>query len=395
MSIRHGPGLTGRFGKALATTSLVAFAVAALLSGTDRKSALFPNAPSMVGWPYDTGAARSKAILAFVKTGPASAIDNARRSIVSDPIAAQTISVLARAQLYAGQLESAHRTFSVTAQLGWRDSLTQLYWMDQALQAGDVKVAAERLDALLRQSPDDENRDKYLAIITATPEGRSAVAERLKLSPNWSPVFATYVGNLPLDQLSQRVDVMRRTGPRIWECASTEALSQRLIGSSMFAEAQAVWQLNCPKSDSLVFDGDFERIDLTKPSSGFNWVLSDRGDVDISLTEDQPRHRILNIDVKAAVSQPVLRQLVILKPGQYRLTWRAPGITQEQARIVRASLSCGSGRDEAANGQRVPEQADTYGIDFNVDEQCPARHLTFWIDSRSSARISHVALNRL
>ncbi len=395
MPAKIASGTAGPIGKALAIFGLVAFVVAALLSGSDRQSRLFPNAPSLVGWPYDTGAARSKAIMAFVQTGPASAIGYARRSIVSDPISAQTVSILARAQLYAGQLAPAQKTFAVTSQMGWRDALTQLYWMDQALQVDDVKVAAQRLDALLRQTPDDENRDKFLAVISATPEGRHAISERLKLLPNWAPVYATYIGNLPPDQLSQRVDVMLRTGSGIWDCASTEDLAQKLILSNMYAEAQAVWHLNCPNSRSYVYDGEFERVDLTKPSSGFNWVLSDRGDVDIALAEDRPGQRILTIDVKAAVSVPVLRQTLILTPGNYRLTWQTPGVSKDQARALRVSLSCGSGRDEAANGEPDPTRGETYSADFTVDSECPAHLLTFWLDARSSARIANVALNRL
>lgn len=393
MSDQIAPGSAPRIGKAMAVLGLLAFAAAALLSGSDRQSRLFPNAPSLIGWPYDTGAARSRAILAFVKTGPASAIRYAQRAIISDPISAQAISILGRAHLYSGQLAPAQKAFTVSGQLGWRDAMTQLYWMDQAMQVGDVKVASERLDALLRQSPDAEYRDKFLGIISATPEGRSAISDRLKLSPNWATAYATYVGNLPLDQLSQRVDVMQRTGTGIWDCASTEALTQRLMTASMFDAAKAVWHLNCPASKSLVYDGGFEQIDLTKPSTGFNWLLSDRGDVDIALLQDQPGQRALAFEVKAAMSLPVLRQSIILTPGQYRLTWQMPSIGLNQARAVRASLSCGSGREQAANGQPDPKQAETYSLDFSVDAQCPVLQLTFWVDARSSARISNVVLN--
>ena len=188
----NAPGILGYMRKVAAGFGLLGLAVATLLSGSDRQSREFPNAPSVVGWPYDTGAARAKAAMAFVKTGPASAIGHAKRAVLSDPLSAQAVSILGRAQFYAQQFPEARTTFLVAGQLGWRDAMTQIYWLDQALQDKDYKVAAQRLDALLRQSPDDENRDRFLAIVAQTPEGRSALAERLKLSPGWSGRFAGF-----------------------------------------------------------------------------------------------------------------------------------------------------------------------------------------------------------
>lgn len=167
----------GRVRAGVAVGGLMLLVVAALLSGSDRQSRDFPNSPSFVGWPYDTGAARAKAAQFFIRSGPASAIGYARRAIVSDPVSAQAVSILARAELYSGHPLQARKAFQVSGQLGWRDAMTQIYWLDQALQDNNFRVAAERLDALLRQTPDDENRERFIAAVTATPEGRSALAE--------------------------------------------------------------------------------------------------------------------------------------------------------------------------------------------------------------------------
>ncbi|MEI6641216.1 MAG: hypothetical protein WCL10_04215 [Novosphingobium sp.] len=382
-------------GKSIAVTGLVLLAALSVLSGSDRQSRDFPASPSFIGWPYDTGGARARAIMALVKTGPASAIALARRSILSDPISAPAVSILGRSQLYAAQLPEAHKTFMVAGQLGWRDSMTQIYWLDQAIQAADYRVAAERLDALLRQFPNDENGSKLLALVSAAPEGRDALAARLKLKPAWAESYVTDVKNLPNDQLLQRVDVIRRSGPGNWACRQTSSFAQQLINSQNLDEAQQVWRMGCPSSTSEVYDGGFEQLDTTRPTTGFDWVLSNRGDAEISLVQDPFGHNVLAVEVSATIALPIVRQLVVLKPGSYRLTWRTPDTGATEAQALRVALSCGHDYADAVPGSAVPGRAPTFTHDFVVDGRCPARQLIFWLAPRGRVRLDDIALERI
>ena len=379
-------------GRALATLGLVLLAVAALLSGTDRTSREFPSSPSLVGWPYDTGAARAHAILAFVQKGPASALGYARRSVLSDPISIQTMSILGRSQLYSGHLQEAYRTMQVAGQLGWRDELTQIYWMDQALQAGDLKVAAQRLDALLRQSPNNENLNTFLAAVSASPEGRAAIAERLKLRPGWTINFAIGLKDLSSDQLLQRVDIMRRTGRGVWDCPTTEYIAQQLIDSNNVDLAQAVWRQNCLNSGALVYDGSFDHLDTTKTASGFAWQLTSSGDVDIQPIQTVGGSQHLGILVSAPRTLPVLSQLIVLEPGQYKLSWDMPGADQVAATALRVALSCQSNLAEALTGKPDPGRAGRFSLDFAVDQSCAARKLMFWLAPKVQVHLDNIAL---
>lgn len=385
-------GLLGRVKALGGGLGLLLLAAAALLSGTDRQSRDFPSSPSFVGWPYDTGAARSKAALAFVRSGPASAVGYARRAILSDPVAAQAVSILGRAELYSQQLPEARKAFQVSGQLGWRDAMTQIYWLDQALQDGDHRVAAERLDALLRQAPDDENRDRFLAAVAATPEGRAALAERLKLAPPWALQMVLYLKDLPSEALLQRVDLMRRTGKGVWDCASTEVLAQKLISLNLYDQAQDVWALNCGSAGSLVYDGGFEKFDMLKPAAGFAWQMSDRGDVEIAVVKDAGGRQSLDLQVNAARSLAVARQLIVLRPGRYRLTWRTPGTPIAQARQMQVSLACTLDLSQAVAGNAVSGKADTWSQDFAVDAQCPARQLAFWLAPHAEVHLDDISL---
>lgn len=378
--------------KAASVTALAGLVVAALLSGSDRQSRDFPSSPSYLGWPYDTGAARAKATLAFVRSGPASAIGFAGRSILSDPISAQAVSILGRSRLYAQQLSEARKAFQVSGQLGWRDTMTQIYWLDQALQAGDYRIAAERLDALLRQAPDDENRDRFIAAVAATPEGRAAVAERLKLAPAWARTMVIQVSELPPEQLLQRVDLMRRTGRGVWDCPVSEGIAQKLITLGMLHEAQSVWQLSCETSGALVYDGGFEQLDTLNPTTAFDWQVSTQGDADIAITADKANNHRLSVETTASVTRPIVRQLVVLKPGLYRLAWRMPQIDRSQARAIKVSLTCKPDLSRATAGTAVAGKRDTWSVDFTVDNECPARHLVFWLEPHVSINLDDVSL---
>lgn len=381
-----------RIGQVAAAVGLIALAIASFLSGTDRVSRDFPNSPGVVGWPYDTGAARTRAILALVQKGPASSLGYARRAILSDPISAQAVSVLGRAQLYAGQSAEAHKTFEVSGQMGWRDGMTQIYWLDQAMQAGDLKVAAERLDALLRQAPNDENRDRFLAVVSASPEGRAAIAERLKLSPAWAEPYATSLNDLPLEQVVQRVDVIRHTGRGVWSCPATEAITQKLIEAEMLDVAQSVWRQNCATSSSLVYDGSFDQLDTTKASSGFAWQLTNSGDIDVQLASTSDGGHKLDIDVAATRTMPILSQLIVLRPGNYRLTWRMPDTPQINSRALKVSLGCKRNLADAVVGEPDSKVKETYSLTFTVDDACTARQLIFWLAPNSPIHMDDIAL---
>ncbi|WP_171955457.1 hypothetical protein [Novosphingobium sp. NDB2Meth1] len=269
--------------------------------------------------------------------------------------------------------------------------MTQIYWLDQALQDENYKVAAERLDALLRQAPTDENRDRLLAAVAATEAGRNALSDRLKLSPAWGRTIVTTVSDLPADQVLQRTDLMRRTGKGVWDCPTSELITQRLIKLDMIPEAQAVWQLNCETSGALIYDGGFDHLDTLREATAFDWKLSNRGDAEITIVGDAG-HRSLALEVTGSASLPIVQQTVVLKPGRYQLRWRTPGTDPSQARALQVSLACDADLGKALAGQAIDRQPGVWRQEFVVNDQCEVRFLTFWLAPRAPVRLDDVSL---
>ena len=373
---------------------IITIGIASLVSGTDRISSDFPRSPSIEGWPYDVGAARSRAELALVGTGPASAMPHAKRAILSDPLDTNIVGLLGRSRLLAGDRAAAEAAFRVSGQLGWHDPLTQMYWMDQALILGDTRVAAERLDAVLRLVPNIENRDTLISILIQTPDGRTELAKRLKLAPPWLGVFVNTLKDVPANQVIARAEVLRLAGPGILECNRSSNIVDRLISANQLQPALAIWRTNCLSHASLVYDGAFDKFDPSRSATGFDWQVSSRGDVDVGMEEPVPGIHNLQLAVNAANTLPVLRQVVALTPGRYRLSWQMPGTSPTAALAMSSSLDCSPNLGTARAGQRT-NASDGYSLVFVVDAACSSRQLIFWLAPKASVKIANVELKSL
>ena len=172
-------------------------------------------------------------------------------------------------------------------------------------------------------------------------------------------------------------------------------MAQKLIDVGMLDQAQSLWRLNCAPSGSLVYDGGFDAFDTLKASSAFDWQISSRGDADIAPKQDLDGNRSLALEVNATISLPVIRQLVVLRPGRYRLTWRTPGTTARQAQALRASLSCKPDLGRAVTGTAVPGKPETWSGELDVGGECPALSLVFWLEPRVPVQIDDVVLEPL
>lgn len=137
------PGLVG----------IAIFALAALASGLDRISEYRPDGATAVPPPFRVNAARVLAGRALAANRLVEATEQARHAVRRDPADARSAGLLGSALLVSGDAAGAERAFTVSAAMGWREPATQLYWMSVALEQGDLEVASQRLDALLRQLP--------------------------------------------------------------------------------------------------------------------------------------------------------------------------------------------------------------------------------------------------
>lgn len=238
--------------RAIASVFAVVYLALALVSGADRSAATkagkavrFPRALAV----ESLGLAGDNAI-SEARYDDALAI--ARRAVARAPIEPTSTALLGAAWLGKGDDAQARAAFTVAGRLGWRVPLTQAYWMRMALDAGDTRVAALRLDALLRQNPALLGNDQALAPIEASPAGRSALAARLATRPPWLPAYVNDHGEAGHDAMLRRASVLlnlaaRRpagVGVRLG-CDVIRPAAVRLMVLNEPELARSLWRAHC------------------------------------------------------------------------------------------------------------------------------------------------------
>lgn len=240
---------------------MVLFAIAATGSGMDRIIAETPSvSPAAGGVPAlfaDASLRRAAAIELAAGRFPAAA-QLARRATIRSPLEPASTALLGAAWLGEGRIAAADSAFRVSGQLGWRDTVTQTYWMQVALLGGDYAVAAQRLDAMLRREPAQAGRPELLAPFESSAAGRAMLVGRLAQRPGWLPVYFNPTGVLGPAQLAQRAQVaalLSKDTPL--GCGGISPLVRRLITEDAVTPAHDLWQQHCaPARGAIISDPD-------------------------------------------------------------------------------------------------------------------------------------------
>ncbi len=354
----------------------IAYGAAATVSGVDREVKFRPTWARVLPNGLAVKALLTKTQTALARHEPG-ALDLARAAVARAPLDPTGPALLGSALLAAGQPAEADRAFRVAGQMGWRVAFTQAYWFQQGLLQGDVRVAAIRLDALLRQSPDLMHNAALMAPLEATPEGRGAMVQQLLGQPDWLEAYAGDVADLPQAGMLARAQVLTQLAQRgvVAGCETISPAVERLIALGNLAEANALWSGHCVRGPAtLLYDGDFSHASLLQTRS-FAWTFIGQDDAGVMLSARTtgPGQRII-AQSSAGDTRMLLRQLVFAAPGHYLLRWRASGDDGRASNRFVAAFACSPATDDWQNGQWDPA-SHHYTLALTMDAACPARWL--------------------
>jgi hypothetical protein len=371
-----------------------AILVVALLCVASALNRAAPSNPSASRVLADAGfgdvAASRQALLALQRADLRAAETFAKQSVSASPMRQQNLGILGTAMHARGDPMGAQAIFLAANQLGWRDALTQSYWFDWALKAGDVGQAAMRADALLRTGSMTDQILDILPLLDEAPGGRTVMATRLANDPPWSRAYIRRTASLDPDTLASRTFILNRASKAGFkaDCVAVGETSRDLVARGMGNAAAGLWFPLCrPDQDARkgIIDGGFEQAQAT-PVTPFGWQLIRNGAVDVRVVDAPPpgTGKALYVESTSPLQEPVARQFTLLRPGSYRLTWGATGSGASGSGQV--SVACLPSRTGLPQTKVIALGNNRFASDFSVPgEACGGQWITITTEAKSDA----------
>lgn len=171
---------------------LLAIAFVAVGVHLDRETIKTPGLAAAVPEPFRASAQRRIAASALANGEAEAALAEAQKLVLRRPLPAEHISLLAQAQVAAGDAMQGTMTIQYAAQRGWRDPLAQEALLRLAIDAGDSDTAAQRYTALfLRRDTEDALLEELGALVFAESESeaRSTLVGIVSEGDRWHNQF--------------------------------------------------------------------------------------------------------------------------------------------------------------------------------------------------------------
>lgn len=322
-----------------------------------------------------------------------SAVAAAKSALETNPLSVASWRVLGYAADLQGDQKAARRLITTAERMSRRDSLTQLWLIEDAVRRDDIPGAMQHYDAALRTSR--SSRDLLLPILvraTDDPIIRLNVAHKLASNPPWRDEFIIrFAAEAPSGpvaaDLLQRI---KRTGdvPISPELA---LLVQRLAEQGEVGSAYRIYQVlsASDEANGFVRNGDFERENPLPP---FDWSISDADGVTASQANDR-----LEISAASDAGGKAASQRLILRPGGYRLAALIGYEPGDQPASIEISVTCATGARSRLGAATVRATAPARAVDlpFTVPASCSSQSLDIGVRSETQPGGSMAWVDRL
>ncbi|WP_114521334.1 hypothetical protein [Altererythrobacter sp. ZODW24] len=358
---------TSRLGRIGAVTLVAAFLCGSIGSGLDRIGTKSAGAMSAVPKLFADASLGSAALRHIANEQYAEAEATASAAVRRSPLEPARSGALGTARLALGKRGPADQAFRVSGGLGWHDPLTQLYWLQVALDRGEYDIAAERLDALMRDNPAEARRPELFAGLSATAAGQRALASRLKAAPSWRDAYFLPAAETPVSELRARAAVLRQLDDKpVLGCKAGAPLADRMVRSGEPALGASIWREQCPEADDgLLFDPGLSRAGVRRLSP-FAWVKYGDGVSD-------SHNGGVTLDTAVSFTRRFASQLIVLEPGNYTLAWSAADESGEPSDRIVAAFGCTADTPVQLTSER--RAGTKYQAEISVTAACSSQYL--------------------
>ncbi len=221
-------------------------AVVTVFAQLDRSTRFTPSYSVLVPQAFAGFAAERTAQRAVLAQEGEASLAAARALVAARPVPAEHLTLLAQAQIQAGQNDAAIATLEAATKRGWRDPLAQMAAAQAALADGAHEAAALRLNALFATGLVPDQSAAGLAILLTSEGGREAFAQRLAGEGRWQDALLNRVRNeiAPAD-LAPTLALAQEQGAEL-SCGVLQRIADQYSEAGLIAEAQMVDPGACP-----------------------------------------------------------------------------------------------------------------------------------------------------
>ena len=291
-----------------------------------------------------------------------------------DPPAVQAAATLGyQAQLH-GDTVLARHWLDYAQRLSRRDSLTQLWFIENAIAHRAIPEALHHYDIALRTTKTAPNLlFPILASAVSEPAVRASLVNVLVHRPPWSDLFLRFAADNAdprgIADLYRRLIAHGVAPPR----EAARIAIQRLVDETALDDAWALYTAIHPNADRRrsrdpVFTADSSAASL------FDWVLVNDDSITTSIQRG-PRGGAFNFAVPSGIGGVMLRQTQWLPTGQYRLEGHSNGLDQPTRALPYWTLSCTDGRPLGQVATTATAQGGRFAGTFVVPADCPVQIL--------------------
>jgi hypothetical protein len=250
----------------------------------------------------------------------------AKASLNKSPVESRGASLLALVRFRQGRLDDGADLMRAAIGLSHRDDDADRWAYFQALQARRYPEAFRYLDALLRR----QNGARMAMVRTVfpylgDPGAFKAFVAVLAAGPSWRPAFfERLIAESPDPAAAFPVLAALKSSAHPPTQPELSQLLRRLIADSRYEQAYLSWTLLMPPEDLArqgnLQDGGFDGWTSAPP---FGWNFdSDQGGGGQIAELGAGKGSALHVTYDGGHDQWLVRQLLVLAPGDYRLTGR-------------------------------------------------------------------------
>lgn len=276
--------------------------------------------------------------------------------------------------LAEGERDTAERLLAESRQRNPRYALARIALMALYLRTGRIREGSDELATLVRVLPRaGQTLVPELARLATDPNSRDAVEQAIGDEPIMADVLNLLVQqNVDLDVVLGLAARQPRSSDGRFSPWQASVLAKLVDGGDV-RRAHELWRRFVGAGETgLVYDPEFRGEPGPPP---FNWELTGNA---VGAAE-RGRGGGLELEYYGRQAGPLARQLLLLRPGRYRLEFQVEGSATGQGSRIVAQVAC-RGRDApllAIRLENLTAASRKVSGDFAVPGGCEAQWLAF------------------